>query len=235
MPSRPPRRIEKPFLLLCEGAHDRHFFDQLLQHRSISDFMIASNYGISGISGNSAFGNSLSALTAITDFDRLRGIVLVTDSDLDPQHAFDNVQQQIIDAAEILGPSARKYPVPTAALDIAFGHPALVVITIPDIKKPGNLETFMLEAVQSEAPLELHCVQQFSQCVGAEKWPVTGQSKLLMKALVISKSKNEPDISLAKIWESRETNQIVPLQSRVFNPFCVFLRHFCTEVLRNNS
>ncbi len=220
-------KVGNPYLILCEGFQDRHFIETLLADRQISRFTVCSTWGLVQHSGNTHFQESLDALTGLTDFeDTLRSIIIVADSDSDPETAFRNITAQIAQSEEIAGPPPRRYPVPTAPLRVAYGKPSVAVVLIPWADRPGNLETLLLDAVRAERMDEMECAEMFGACVRASEWDIGPQSKLMLRAYLGANHPPNPEVNLSKLWTKAKIKKLIPIACPAFNQLASYLHGF---------
>ncbi len=230
MPSRPLPRITNPGIILCEGSHDRAFLSHLLRQRGLLGYHICSNYGIANQAGNSAFGRSLDAITAVPGFEILKGIVIVSDCDDSPENAFSSIVDQISRTAPF-GDDDSRFPTPTRPLEIAKLGINLSIYLLPRINSPGNLEILLVEAARHSASHPLVCVEQLCSCANTNLWSINQLSKMMLRALICSSLRDEPDRSPARLWDEPSSANLIPIASPIFDPLTVFLRHFLKEIL----
>ncbi len=125
-------------VIVCEGQGDQAFFLNLIKTRGLPKFTVVfpndkPDQGIPG--GVDGFAGRLRALRAERGFDKIEGIIVVSDNDSNPETSFARVQRQVTEACG--------YPVPTEPLEVARGAsgPPITVMMLPRTGQPGNLET----------------------------------------------------------------------------------------------
>ena len=126
-----------PYQIICEGAADEVFIRRLLLARwGVSDIQVrcAKTKNADGCAGTSGLTDTLLALDAIrtTMPGKVRGILILFDSDDDPNATFKSV-------IESIKRTKLKYPQPSALLEIKPGDPVMAVATLPWIDKMGHL------------------------------------------------------------------------------------------------
>jgi len=209
--------ITKPRVIVCEGEGDVAFFTHLIRKRDLAPFQVLPAGGKSG------YGRVLTALSAGTGFDRVSGILVVGDNDLDPLAAFDNIQEQIRAAGGYGVPDRpgepRKSP----------GFPAVVVMMIPLEERVGCLETLLVEAVYEVSPDLKTCVEAYVACTHADAWNEVQQSKMKLHSLISALCKSHPQTALRYAWSQPE--EIIPLDRPCFDQLADFLRGFDNLVL----
>src|SRR4051812_35798904 len=82
--------FDKDYLIVGEGGADSEFFRYLTKSRGLDNFQSTSAAG-----GKSKFWQRLRAIRANRRFDDLSGVVLVRDSNGNPNSALKDVQEQI--------------------------------------------------------------------------------------------------------------------------------------------
>ncbi len=225
MPRQKLTSVSDPFLLLCEGAHDREFFRHLLTRRNIQGITVCSNYGLTNVSGNTAFRDALDSLVAVAGFDQLRAIIIATDSDRNPSESFTAIRDQIARTSDILGPPTRRFPVPAAPQVLAQGSPAIVVLMVPSPDRPGALETLCLGAASTTVPQLAACLADFVHCSGADQWLNSiKRDKMRFRAFIAAGNQADPEISPARFWSDGTGHPLIPLDQPEFDSIANFLR-----------
>jgi len=222
------KRINEPFVLLCEGQHDSQFFEWLLRSdTSLPTFTISSvSYMLGGVSqgGNSRFTEVLDELVGIPGFEHVQKVLIVSDNDLVPQDSFDSIVAQINATAEIIGPPARRYTAPAEPKKKAGNNPSLCVYMLPDTGVVGNFDAMCWSAAEAKRPDIAKCVDAFAACTKADLWPITKASKMKLRSLLSSSNKDNPYISPAYVWS--QGTDYVPLDHPIFSDIIAFLRGF---------
>lgn len=209
-------------LILCEGPHDAAFFRQLITERALPDFHVRCD---SAHPGKDGFGFALTGIGSLTGFQRIKHIIIATDSDNNPNDSFGHVIDKIKDS-EYLDPAtgrARKYQVMPKAPHVQAGNsPSLSVLLIPWLDRSGALETLCLEAAARNNETALACVYTHAVCTGADAWGAeTAKAKMRLRALICSTYEQGPDIGLGNIW--RDEPNLVPINDDAFDQIADFL------------
>ena len=214
-----PTILQNPWLIICEGTGDVSFFRHLIQQRGLPPFDI----GYPGkpeteTGGRGGFGELLRALRVRRDFPQITAILVVSDSDEDPDGSFAEVRAQIA--------SAGGYPVPAQPLNVATsaGFPAIVVMMLPWVGQAGNLETLCLPAMYERWPDQRNCLNAFSGCMATDGWPITRQSQMRLRSLIAGICLQDPNTSLTHAW-SRNLD-LIPLENSCFDQVADFLSTF---------
>jgi hypothetical protein len=136
--------ITHNYLLLCEGMHDKQFFDYLMAEHTLPQFQTASCGFITNAPPNrdgvDYLTGALDALPGIPGFGALEAILVVADNDDNPPASFGKVQR-LIGAA-----TGHTYSVPSTELTKAGTSPILVVMMLPWTGQRGALDTLCLSA-----------------------------------------------------------------------------------------
>lgn len=143
--------------------------------------------------GKDAFEAYLKALRPRQGFRNLRDLIVVGDNDIDPSKSFPNIQKAL---------SAAGYPVPEAPWSTAGGQALRVsVVMLPGKDEPGNLDTYLLRAVDKH-PLN-PCFAAYWECCRTGELPVTKASKVKLTTIVAASCKENPSCSLVWVWSER--------------------------------
>ena len=222
------KSIKSNYVLLCEGMHDAQFFSYLISQRSLPRFEISScgNVLDSPRRGIDSLTDALDELPTFPGFQNVEAILIVADNDDDPTAAFTKVTEMINATADILGFPNRRYVAPSAPGTKAGTNPVIVVMMIPQMNVPGNLDTMCLTAAANNAPSIGACVDAFATCTGANTWPSSKLGKMKLRSLISGSHRDDPHLSPAWVW--REGTSLVPLSDPVFNDVALFLRDFPT-------
>jgi hypothetical protein len=161
--------ITHSHLLLCEGMHDKQFFDYLLIQHSLPAFQTASFGFVGGAPPNrdgvDYLDKALNAIVGIGGFRNvLQAILIVADNDDDPVAAFQKVRRLIGAAA------AHSYSVPTAELTKAVGQPTIVVMMLPWTGVRGALDTLCLSSASNQRNTIAGAVENFATITGVSSW-----------------------------------------------------------------
>jgi len=211
----------RSLVILCEGQGDQAFFVNLIRTRSLPGFSVVfpSDKPEQGIPGGvDGFAGRLRALRAERDFSKIEGLLVVADNDSRPEASFTRVQQQLTEAGG--------YPVPTQPLEVARGEsgPWVVVMMLPWIGQPGNLETLCVKAMRGAWPEAAVCLEEFCRCTSTSRWDLSKQSKMRLRAMISAVCESDPNTSLVYAW-NRPQN-LIPLNDAVFDEIAAYLSDF---------
>jgi hypothetical protein len=202
--------IKRRFLL-SEGSHDKDFLTCLIRARKLPTFQVrhaaeCNEKEVKGrkirVGGRPGFAPSIEGFPAISGFDRLKGIGLITDND-----DTNSLRQLITSLRRIEGfkPSG-DFPV----LGTIEGKKVFVVF-IPNKGEYGNLEKLCLPALHFLWPKARACVETYLDCVGAKDW---GKKNEIYKAETrcIISGFNEKDAykGLGQICQNKEFPMDLP-------------------------
>lgn len=184
------QRIERPSLIVCEGQADSAFVRKLIKARSIPDvFQVHATQDLAD-GGLDGLGDYLDV--ALGGFRVTpRSLVLVFDSEDKPDSRFDAI-------CSIL--ESRGLPKPNRPMEIVRGESlALAVSLLPQADRPGNLETFILGALEDKYRDVLDCIDENLACAGLEL-QLGKRDKARLTCLIASIAiKGKPDLTL-KPW-----------------------------------
>lgn len=212
-------KINGTRLILCEGKQDASFLKHLIEKRNLPQFDIFHpSKPHTETVGRNGFKEMLEALSAAFGFSSLKGMIIFSDNDDNPQGSFRETSRIIS--------SAEGYNAPNTPLEVVktLGMPPLVVVTLPWINQPGALETLCLTSSYEEHPTIGDCLDKFVLCTGVDSWGLTKQLKMKMRCMLASACRSKPDTSLVWAWSQREN--LIPLDHQCFDQIADFLMNF---------
>lgn len=218
--------LQGPNIILCEGPHDASFFKALLIQRGINDYQVLTPIDEDEGGGKTRFTAALNSYSTDSGFQNINGIIIASDSDTDPNTSLRAVIDAIAATDPIYEITGVRYQVPRSARGRTHGRPALGILLIPWEDQPGNLETLLLDAIRHQWGPQRQCAEALMRCVGADTWPVTKKSKLLLRALIAGAHRRRPDLGLAKLWV--QFPELISLNDRHFQDIAHYLRTFPT-------
>jgi hypothetical protein len=209
--------ITSPRVLVCEGAGDKNFFEQLIKERQLPDFYITyPREEFEGGGGKSKFAVRLRSLRLQHGFDLVKGIIVAGDNDRDQQSSFANVRKLILDSG---------YKPPNKPLQTVRGDPAVCIMMIP-FGEDGQLETLCLRAIKDAWPTIYQCAEDYANCSGISgNWSPGKIERAMLRALTAHICKKDPNTSLSHHWhDGREI--VIPLGHQCFTPLADFMAGF---------
>lgn len=202
--------------IVCEGKADVAFFEHLIQTRGLPRFQVLSAGGKDG------YEQIIVALSAAPGFDKISGILIVGDNDLDPGAAFLNIQRQIR--------AAGGYGVPNHPGEVAkrAGFPAVLVVMVPQQERAGCLETLLIEAAYEVRPNFKGCVEAYAACTHSDLWNEVERAKMKLQVVISAVCRSDPNTPVSYAWSRQES--IIPLDKPCFHQIADFLVRFDTLV-----
>ncbi|MGH6836846.1 MAG: DUF3226 domain-containing protein [Methylocella sp.] len=218
-----PLMLTEELVLCCEGEADRQFLRKMTEKRRLPKFDMP--FPTEKLHGNGAFGGMLEAIRGNKrHFPRIKGVLIVADSTEHPDILFQNLCEQI---RELGG-----YGIPSRLADVgrADGHPAVGVMTLPDEKTPGALETLLAEEMTTKRPWIGTCVDAFLRCdkVDAHGWPAEKRDKARFHSMVAVLNRDDP--SKAASWAFKDPTPLIAVEASCFNGVERRIREFCAAV-----
>lgn len=176
-------RIEKPLLMLVEGADDYWFFCRIIEKRLGIEDCRRSNVQIVQFAEERKLGDFLvhSLLPAIrTSSVRVRAIGIVRDADCFYDRAFQSVSDSLRRAGLPVPNS------PTTAANGTFNGAQIrtTVYIMPDNTSSGDLESLCLRAIQDSPAMA--CVESYIECLKAQGQTVRYERKAKLHAFLVS-------------------------------------------------
>ena len=225
-----PSEQKHQFQLLCEGATDWNFFENLLEKRggypSFNRLDSKEHYGATNFDKmlNSIQGNQIS-------FTRLKGILILADSATDPQKTFKNICDQVRRAGA--------FPVPTAPGQTALpdpnvnkGMPAVCIMLLPTDTQPGALETLCVKVLLKQYPWAQDCLNSYLKCdkIDAHNWPAEKLDKARYHCLVAAIHRDDPSKALSYAFHATGGGSKPPLidvTDPIFDETAQRISEFC--------
>lgn len=208
-----PKPITSEFLIVGEGGGDASFVENLCQVRGVPGFQVED------ARGESNFVERVKGMKSRKGFDRLKGILVVSDNDDGPEQSFKKIRNYLKDA---------KVPFPDAPLKAARREQnglAVVVMMIPfedGIAHKGCLETLLLKSIEGHEAVRA-CIDAYSTCLGAGRTR-NQEDKLQMRCFVTAKYPEDPNLSLSHALSP--SKGIIDLGHKCFDEIYAFLREF---------
>ena len=199
--------VEQPRLLLVEGDDDKHFFQRLIDQRSLADTQII-QYSQRGTLGDFL----ANVLTLDPGFSDVKVIGVVKDADCSYQQAFQSVQDSLRTA---------KLPVPNGPLsygaeELTDTAVRIVAYIMPDNFSRGDLETLCLDAVSGAAAMP--CVDRYFDCLQSIDHVPRQESKARLRAF-LSANPDNPNLLIGQVI----TAGVLPWNSPAFASVHQFL------------
>ena len=208
-------------LLICEGPGDIAFFQKLLHVRALPALNVRCPSGTDSIGhGKSAFGNLLSALRLEAALGDVSGVLLIRDSDDDPQEGFRDLEKQL----EKAGVSIPSAPLETTT-DDHFG--IVKVIMVPWHDRRGQLETLCLESIRGLHRAKMDCVKTAIECMGSSTWAQGPREKAELRMFFAGFFEEDPNTGLQYVWKRQV--QAIDLNGSSFDQIAEAIRSFCDE------
>jgi hypothetical protein len=208
--------------------HDAEFFCELIKERGLPHFEVAScgyakeikreRDGIDHLPG------ALDAITTLTGFPEVEGILIAADNDSDGNAVFAKVTGYINEA--FVSPGV-PYVAPPAPLVKGPGSPPVVVLMLPWVGVPGALDTLCLAAASTKRPALAAPVQDFATAANVDEahgWKVTKRDKMKLRSLLSAAHAADPYISPAWVWS--DGTDLVPVTDIAFDQIAEFLKDF---------
>jgi len=235
-----PKRIEGPFLVVCEGKADEAVFSHLVEARNIVGFQFAYPENPPDPSGGiHGFASLLGGLIIREpEIFNLRAIVIATDNDTSRPDPMRLVINQVTNAGI--------YKVPNSALEVAPSYrsteryPPVIIMPVPWVDVPGTLETLCLNAAYDkwcrDYPDFQDRLNDYIQSTPASEWHLGNESKARMQCIIGTTCEEDPNTPLARLWHRRAEYHF-DLMHDSFNQIDEFFRNlpdWLDERLRNH-
>jgi hypothetical protein len=210
-------------VILCEGDGDSAFFRHLIKKRNLPTFAVITPTRPQP-GGRSGYQARLESLRLESQFEEVRGIIVVSDNDDSPSKSF----------SEVIGHIKRAtgYGIPKRPLQIVKpqkrDHPLLSVMMVPWTRMKGNLESLCLLSMYDCHPEIKKCLDAFCRCLRINSWTKGKLSKMKLRTMVAAACKSDPNTSLQYSWS--RTEELIPLEHTCFDKIANFLVKFSRSV-----
>ena len=209
--------------ILCEGRADKDFLDSLINGRKLPPFQIrqASEFTEGKTGGRPAFGTFIEGCPALTGFQDLKGIAIVTDND--DEQTLNSIEKELAK----YGYSPPKQPKSLGGI----GDKPAIIILIPDDANYGNLETFCLPVLYDTWPTARECIESYLQCTGAMGWEKQHElCKAAVRSIIAGYNENDPNKGLGDLFKKG----ILSVMHPCFDRLADTLNHFDEIVSRGS-
>lgn len=208
--------LTKPRFMLCEGEDDKKVFGALIRERALPEFQIFHAAELGGVGGRSGFVSAMRSIHALSGFDSLRGMLLVSDNDV-MNDSFAEVQRALTENG---------YDAPPTPGDVGrVKDKPLSVLMIPSGDTEGDLETLCLPALHEKWPNSAKCVDDFLRCSDAISWRKRSSlSKARARAAALGFHENDPYQGIGILFE----RSVLSAHHTCFDAIVTYLQDFDT-------
>lgn len=204
----------KTRFMLCEGDDDKGVFEALIGARNLPEFQICHSAECGGAGGRSGFAASIKGMEALSGFEAVRALLIVTDNDV--------LGTSFAEAQLALSDNGHTPPVVPTALGRMVGKP-VAILMIPDHNLVGDLETLCLPAIHARWPTAQGCVDAFLECTGANTWVRRSKiSKARARAAAVGFNEDDPYKGIGHLFRN---GTLSPL-NHCFDHIADFLSNF---------
>ncbi|HLI67062.1 MAG TPA: DUF3226 domain-containing protein [Caulobacteraceae bacterium] len=217
-----PAALEHEALVLCEGAADQNFLRKLLANRG--GFPPVDFLPHDAFHGRDGFGRMIATVRPLEAFRRIRGVLIVADSHDDPEKTFKHVYRQLCAVPDI--------PLPEGLIDVAFNTDhtlGIGIITLPDEKTPGSLESLLARELADPNPWIDGCVDAFLSCGEGDAltWPPEKLAKARYHSMVAALHRKDPSRAASATFDK---NPVIPIAGHAFDGVEQRLRAFFAAI-----
>jgi hypothetical protein len=186
----PKNKIEKPKLLLVEGADACYFFICACVAFSVYDVQVMDFGGITDLTAY------LKALPLFSGYEQVTAVVIIRDAESNPVSAVSSVKHSLRQAS---------LTVPNESYKFAGNSPRVAFIILPGIETnqgdshtllPGTLEDLLLEIAKDKTTFE--CVDIYVSCLKSKGFEITRLHKTRLHSYLSGKN----DLCGLKIGEA---------------------------------
>jgi len=183
-----PSALSEDYLVVGEGGGDAAFIRNLCEVRKIGGIQIED------VRGNANFEDFLGGLRDRTGFERVKGILIVSDNDDKPDDNFKRIRSLLKNT---------KFPYEEAPLKFARHNKnsfAISVMMLPFTLAGGAtrgcLETVLLQAMEPANPELAKCVDEYRACIPGGRTK-NEEDKFRMRSFIAALHREDPNLSLS--------------------------------------
>jgi hypothetical protein len=202
----PPSKLTKEFLVLGEGDRDVALVTGLVANRTIRTSLQADYVG-----GQDGFQERLTGYSGGTGWDKLKGVLLISDNDASSNKSFKKIKDQL---------NAGGFSSPPRPLEIArkTDMPPLAVLMLPypsvNGSSEGCLETLTIPALETADAESFGHVRDLLTACEVASWPKKGsRDKLTVRCNISVRWPDDPMLG----FQFAFGKGLIPLDHEIFN------------------
>jgi hypothetical protein len=217
----------KPVIFITEGDTDDSFLRYLLEFHQISGWYFKKRPKGKDCGGIKYFREQLKSLRTPVERNKNYGEILLI-ADNDTGNGFEAAREEIRQA-NLDSPAEDQFGLPNAPRTAARQSqslPPVSILMLPWDNEAGCLETLCLRATNQKYSREKECAEGIIECIRATDLEIHKKSKLILRCLLSSICKSDPNTGLVYAWstENSRPGDIFPLDCPTFKPIVDYLR-----------
>jgi hypothetical protein len=217
MPPPRAREITSDLLIVGEGAGDAALIRYLAAVRGINGFQVED------AGGNSKFQPFMAGLPGLRGFDKLKGLIVVADTDSGADDSFRSIQKQMKAAKIVCAHAPYKVANPPNA---DYATYVLMLPFVDDgvdiIAQTGALETMLLPSAEAHLNSHIDCLNAWCACVQMDALSKTHRDKARLRSLIAAAYPEDPNIGLQ--YALSPSKNLIPLNHQCFDALEALLR-----------
>jgi hypothetical protein len=193
--------INREYLILCEGKRDKVVLETLLEGQLNGTYQVVPLDQLNETGGNSRWSHALLGLLGITGISKVSGLVVIADSEDNPDQSFRQVHDAFANLASDPEESNQRFSIPhePQRIYVDTDRVPVGVWMVPAPNRLGSMETLVVEGSLEVAPDSIRtCVQEFIDCSNLDAMTESNKDKCRVRALLIAYGKCET--SFSRIW-----------------------------------
>jgi hypothetical protein len=208
-----PTQITSEFLVVGEGSGDASFIENLCKVRDIQGFQVED------ARGESKFPEYLKGLPDRRGYERLKGILIVGDSDDSPDANFNQIKGYLKDA---------KMPQPNSHLALARRDGVTVCVALIPYNDGravrGCLDTLLLRYIEAEKRGFAGCIDAFRACINGSRRSNNQEDKFKLRCFIAAMYPEDPNLSIT--FAVLPSKGLIDLRHSTFDEIAAFLQGF---------
>jgi hypothetical protein len=196
-----------PSMIICEGPEDVVLFQTIASHLSKKLHIVHTGSTRRAAGGNTKFGSKLLGLTSATGFEKVRHLLIVSDSDDDPDRSFAAIRAQINQAG--FGPA------PTRPFERGGNGRSVTIVMIPPDGGAGDLEAICSEVARAVHPNAARDVDSAMAFLEKDEWSASRRRKAWLRVFLAA-NHADPFVPLGTAVDDRGARALFPIDHACF-------------------
>lgn len=207
MNEKPPYRF--PSMIICEGPEDVILFQTIARHLGRVNLHIEHTGRSRRMAGgNTKFDKKLLSLRPARGFEKVSHLLIVADSDDDPEDSFSKIRTQI--------DSAGFGPAPAGQFQRAGSRPSVTIAMVPPGGGVGDLEAMCAVAAKSAHASMASKVDHAMALLESPTWAESRRRKAWLRVFLAAAHEKDPFVPLGTAVEDQGLGALVPIGHACF-------------------
>jgi hypothetical protein len=201
------REYHLPSMIICEGPEDVILFQTIARNLGKRLHIEHTGHSRRAAGGNTKFSGKLLGLRIANGFEKVRHLLIVTDSDDDPVGSFAAIQAQIDRAG--FGPA------PERPFEKRGSGPSVTIVMIPPDGGAGDLEAICSEVAKAVHPNAASEVDRAMVFLEKTEWSASRRRKAWLRVFLAA-NHADPFVPLGTAVDDRGARALFPIDHACF-------------------